>query len=65
MESVLLIEDDQRIRQAVAWALAERGYQVDTVGTGMAGLERTIQDSPNVVGSTLDSPMWTGGSCSA
>ncbi|MGH8936177.1 MAG: response regulator transcription factor [Acidimicrobiia bacterium] len=49
MESVLLIEDDHRIRQAVARALAERGYQVDTVGTGMAGLERTIQDSPNIV----------------
>jgi DNA-binding response OmpR family regulator len=49
VESVLLIEDDQRIGQTVARALAERGYQVDTVGTGMAGLERTIQDSPNVV----------------
>lgn len=49
MASVLVIEDDPRIRQSVAARLAEQGYDVETVGTGIAGLESATSTAPDVV----------------
>ena len=42
MASVLLIEDDQRIRQALAKRLAERGHAVASVARAMEGVERAV-----------------------
>ena len=49
MPSVLLIEDDVRIRESLARALASRGHDVDRLATGMEGLEYVIANAPDVV----------------
>lgn len=42
MATILIIEDDQRIRQSLSSRLAERGHDVDAVGTAMAGVESAV-----------------------
>lgn len=49
MASVLIIEDDVRIRQTLSALLADRGHDVESVGAGMAGLEKTLSRGPDVV----------------
>jgi two-component system KDP operon response regulator KdpE len=49
MATVALIEDDARIREAVARALIDRGHAVRSCSTGMAGLRDAIDDPPDVV----------------
>lgn len=49
MVSVLLVEDDVRIRQAVLRTLAERGLVVDHATTGAEALQRVAEDAPDVV----------------
>lgn len=49
MAAVLIIEDEQRIRETLARRLAERGYDVDSAATGLAGLESVIAQAPDVV----------------
>ncbi|HEX9854857.1 MAG TPA: response regulator transcription factor [Acidimicrobiia bacterium] len=49
MPSVLLVEDDQRIREALAGALAARGYDVRSTSTGMAGVQEAIGGDTDVV----------------
>ncbi len=49
MAVVLLIEDDQRIREALARALAERGHDVESLAEGMSGVEHVVSDAPDVV----------------
>lgn len=49
MISVLLVEDDARIRGAVLRALADRGLFVEHVGTGAEALRRISEDAPDVV----------------
>ncbi len=61
MASVLLIEDDERVRAAVARALSARGHDVITEANGMAGLERAVADAPQVVVLDLGLPDVEGG----
>ena len=49
MTSILVVEDDEAIRAAVARGLRERGYAVSTVGSGLAGVEQVVQDAPDAV----------------
>ncbi|HET9654422.1 MAG TPA: response regulator transcription factor [Kineosporiaceae bacterium] len=49
MTSLLIVEDDGRIREALNRALAARGHEVRTVGTGLAGLQEAVDDPPDVV----------------
>ncbi len=49
MVSVLLIEDDQRIRQSLASSLADLGYDVRSTTTGIAGVEEAVTAAPDVV----------------
>ena len=42
MAAILIIEDDQRIRQSLSSRLAERGHDVDAVGTAMKGVESAV-----------------------
>ncbi len=49
MASVLIIEDDQRIRQAMAAALSGMGHETPTASTGMAGVEAAVNEAPDVV----------------
>jgi DNA-binding response OmpR family regulator len=47
--TILLIEDDERIRSAINRALTERGHVVTTSNTGMSGLESAVDNAPDVV----------------
>ena len=49
MASVVIIEDDQRIRQLVTRVLAGKGYEVDGAATALDGLHQIVQSSPDVV----------------
>lgn len=49
MASVLLIEDDQRIRQSLATSLADLGHEIRSAGTGMGGVREAVEAGPDVV----------------
>ena len=56
MASVLVIEDDQRIREALARGLAEAGHAVRTEATGGAALAAVVGWQPDVVVLNLGLP---------
>jgi len=49
MPSVVLIEDDLHIRQAVARSLADMGHHVASAPAALAGLEAVVQQRPDLV----------------
>jgi DNA-binding response OmpR family regulator len=49
MTSILAIEDDPAIRDALESGLSERGHTVQTAATGVAGLEAVLGDRPDLV----------------
>lgn len=49
MPSVLIVEDDQRIRERLARALADRGYSVETQRSGFDGLSAAVDNKPDIV----------------
>ncbi len=49
MASILVVEDDDAIRDAIRRGLTERGHAVATAATGLAGLEHVLGESPDVV----------------
>jgi DNA-binding response OmpR family regulator len=46
---VLLVEDDPEIRSALTRALTERGHAVSSEPAGMRGLQRVLDDPPDLV----------------
>jgi two-component system, OmpR family, KDP operon response regulator KdpE len=59
--SVIIIEDDIRIRQTLTALLAERGHDVEAAGTGLAGLESALSHAPDVIVLDLGLPDIDGG----
>ncbi|MER7842455.1 response regulator transcription factor [Kitasatospora sp. NPDC096077] len=49
MPRVLLIEDDDSVREALALGLRRQGHEVRTAATGEEGLERARQEPPELV----------------
>jgi len=49
MATILIIEDDQRIRETLAVRLSERGHDIETVGRAMEGVERAVSGGFDVV----------------
>jgi DNA-binding response OmpR family regulator len=49
MPSILLIEDDLRIRESIARSLAESGYVVDSRRDGMAGVQAAVESDVDLV----------------
>ncbi len=49
MAAILIVEDDQRIRERLAKALAARGHSVDARRSGFEGLSTAVEDRPDVV----------------
>ena len=49
MATVLLIEDDHRIREALARSLAARGHDVHSSGTGLGGVEDALADPVDLI----------------
>lgn len=49
MPAVLIIEDDQRIRELVTRVLSQNGYDVSGAATALDGLQQIVGGSPDVV----------------
>jgi len=49
MAAVVIIEDEQRIRETLARRLADLGYDVASAATGLTGLESVIAQAPDAV----------------
>jgi len=49
MASILVIEDEQRIRESLATRLSERGHDVETVVNALEGIERAVSGAFDVV----------------
>lgn len=49
MATIVVIEDDMKVREAVSRSLAGLGHSVETAATGLAGLEMTVNTSPDLV----------------
>ena len=49
MAKILLIEDDQRIRELVCVHLASDGHSVSSEPTGMDGLQKATSESPDLI----------------
>lgn len=49
MASVVIIEDEQRIRELVSRVLADRGHDVESTATAMEGLQAVVRMSPELV----------------
>jgi DNA-binding response OmpR family regulator len=49
MTRILIVEDDQSIRDALRRSLADRGHAVSVAATGMSGLEATLKEQPEAV----------------
>ncbi|GMR02743.1 MAG: response regulator transcription factor [Acidimicrobiia bacterium] len=49
MPSILIIEDEQRIRESLAIRLSERGYDIETVARAIDGVERAVSGDFDVV----------------
>ena len=49
MASIVLIEDEQRIRELVTNALAASGHDVNAASAAMEGLELVVGESPDLV----------------
>lgn len=49
MTRVLVIDDDTSIRQVIAYALADEGYQVDEASDGEAALDLVERQHPDII----------------
>ncbi len=49
MPSILIIEDEQRIRESLATRLSERGHDVETVARAIDGVERAVSGDFDVI----------------
>lgn len=49
MAAILIIEDDQRIRERLTRAFAERGHAADARHSGYEGLSAIVEEQPDVV----------------
>ncbi|MEA2000626.1 MAG: response regulator transcription factor [Actinomycetota bacterium] len=49
MAKVVIVEDEQRIRELVARVLADRGHDVEATATAMEGLQAVVRVSPDLV----------------
>lgn len=49
MASVIIIEDELRIRELMARVLAERGHHVESMSTAIDGLQAVVKTSPDLV----------------
>ena len=49
MARILVVEDDDAIRDAVRRGLSERGHAVASAATGLAGLEHVLGEAPDAV----------------
>ena len=49
MRRVLVVEDDPAIRQLIAFALSDEGYEVEEAANGRTALERVERQHPDLI----------------
>lgn len=52
MKKILIIEDDPKLKEALALKLEKSGFEVISVGDGKPGVEEAVQEKPDLI--TLD-----------
>jgi DNA-binding response OmpR family regulator len=60
MASILVVEDEQTIRESLAIRLSERGHDIETVQKAMDGIERAVSGDFDVVVLDLGLPDFDG-----
>ena len=60
MKTILLVEDEVDIREALAEALADENYQVLTATNGQEGLEAALLHHPDLILLDIKMPVMTG-----
>lgn len=56
MSLILVVDDDDDVRELIGLTLDNQGHDVDTVGSGEAALERLAQHAYDLVVCDLDMP---------
>jgi len=59
-EKILIIEDDSRIARFLELELRHEGYQVETASDGRSGLEKALNNNPDLVILDLMLPLLSG-----
>ena len=59
-EKVLIIDDDQEIRNIILEFLEEQGYQVSFASNGQTGIEKALKDKPNLIILDIELPDMNG-----
>jgi DNA-binding response OmpR family regulator len=59
-KTVLVIEDEQDIRESVAEALTDAGFEVSTAPDGMSGLAKALEEHPELILLDLVMPGYDG-----
>ena len=49
MKKILVIDDEESLRQMVALALRQRGYAVVEAGNGTVGVEKARAEQPDLI----------------
>ena len=57
---IVLIDDDDDIRDIMSITLINEGYQVDTAPDGLAGIEKCKQHAPQIVLTDIQMPGMNG-----
>jgi CheY-like chemotaxis protein len=60
MKRVLIVEDDQALRESMAEILADAGYAVSEAGDGRQGLEQASERRPDLILLDLMMPTMNG-----
>ena len=48
-DKVLIVEDEQALRESLAYSLLREGYQVETAEDGQKGLELALRWTPDLI----------------
>jgi CheY-like chemotaxis protein len=59
-KSVLIVEDNEHLRQILASILGFSGYEIFEVGTGIQAIEKALAAKPKLILLDLDLPDMTG-----
>ena len=60
MKKVLVVDDDQILRQVLVNSLEQKGYQIVSAGSGKEALEKFSQDVPDIIISDISMPEMDG-----
>ena len=64
-ERILIVDDDESIRQIVGMCLTDEGYEVFEAPNGQVALERLAEAQPDLILLDLRMPVMDGGSSRA